>query len=189
MVKQTKKPQQSLLEQFRESESSASVVFGAIVVIVVGLLLFNFYKAGKSPMTGSGETTDVTTGTQLGKPSLPATHKVAKGESLWKIAEYYYSDGHQWTTIAKANKLTQPYSIDADQELQIPVAETNLEAVVQPTQIQGNSYTTKKGDSLWKIAVAAYGDGYKWTAIWNANKKMIANPGYIAVGMDITLPR
>jgi len=178
-----------LLDQFKESESSASIVFGAIVVIVVGLLLFNFYNAGKSPMTGVGETTENVSSTQSGRPSLPAKHTVLKGEYLWKIAEHYYGDGHQWTAIAKANGLKNPSSIDAGAELQIPAVETKLEVVPATTQIQGDTYVTQKGDSLWKIAVAAYGDGYKWTAIWKANKKMIDNPSHVGVGVSLSLPR
>lgn len=177
-----------MLEQFKESESSASMVFGAIVVLVVGLLLFNFYKAGKSPMTGSGETTEGTTNTQ-GTQNLPSKHTVAKGEYLWKIAEHYYGDGHKWTEIAKANGLKNPSRINAGTELQIPAVETTLEAASTAAQIQGESYVTKKGDSLWKIAVAAYGDGYKWTTIWKANKQLVPNANMLFVGVTLTLPR
>lgn len=34
----------------------------------------------------------------------------------------------------------------------------------------GTSYKIKSGDCLWNIAKAAYGDGAKWTAIYEANK-------------------
>lgn len=55
--------------------------------------------------------------------------------------------------------------------------------------ITGTSYTIQKGDHLWGIAVRAYGDGYKWTKIWNANKKMISNPNLIYAGNKLVLPR
>jgi nucleoid-associated protein YgaU len=44
-----------------------------------------------------------------------------------------------------------------------------------------------KGDSLWKIAVRAYGDGYKWVSIAKANK--LVNPNLIHSGNVLTLPR
>ncbi len=188
MVKPSKKPQRSLLDQFKESESSASIVFGAIVVVVVGLLLFNFYKAGKSPMTGSGEMTEGAAGAQK-EPTLPAKHTVTSGEHLWKIAEHYYGDGYKWTEIATANGLKNPSSIKVGVELQIPALEPKLEAAPATSQIQGESYTIKKGDSLWKIAVAAYGDGYKWTSIWKANKQSVPNANMLFVGTTLTLPR
>lgn len=35
------------------------------------------------------------------------------------------------------------------------------------------TYTIKSGDSLWAIAKAKYGDGTKWTMIYEANKSII----------------
>ena len=36
-------------------------------------------------------------------------------------------------------------------------------------------YTIKSGDCLWNIAKAAYGDGSKWRAIYDANKTVLDN--------------
>ena len=47
-------------------------------------------------------------------------------------------------------------------------------------------YTIKKGDSLWSIAAAKYGDGNKWKKIASANPKL--NPDRVIVGQTITLP-
>ena len=58
-----------------------------------------------------------------------------------------------------------------------------------PITINGTSYTIIRGDNLWSIAVRAYGDGYKWTEIWKANKKMISNPNLIYAGNKLVLPR
>jgi 5'-nucleotidase len=52
--------------------------------------------------------------------------------------------------------------------------------------IRGSKYTIKKGDSLWSIAQAKYGDGPKWKAIAKANPKL--NPNKILVGSTIVLP-
>lgn len=38
---------------------------------------------------------------------------------------------------------------------------------------KSQSYTVKSGDCLWNIAKASYGDGSKWTAIYEANKNII----------------
>ncbi len=40
-------------------------------------------------------------------------------------------------------------------------------------EITGGSYTVVKGDTLWEIAEAAYGDGSQWTKILAANKDEI----------------
>lgn len=49
------------------------------------------------------------------------------------------------------------------------------------------NYVVKRGDSLWKIATAQLGSGYKWVAIQKLNK--IQNPGKLAVGQQLQLPQ
>lgn len=50
-------------------------------------------------------------------------------------------------------------------------------------------YTIKRGDSLWKISQAAYGSGYDWTKIYEANKSVLSDPGLLSIGTEITLPQ
>jgi len=50
----------------------------------------------------------------------------------------------------------------------------------------GNTYTIKKGDTLWKIATQHYGDGKKWHEIADANPGL--TPSALRVGQTITLP-
>jgi 5'-nucleotidase len=50
----------------------------------------------------------------------------------------------------------------------------------------GTRYTIKKGESLWTIAQAHYGDGNKWKRIAAANPKL--NPDRVQAGQTIVLP-
>jgi len=51
------------------------------------------------------------------------------------------------------------------------------------------TYVVVKGDSLWKIAKAKYGDGAKWNKIYEANKKTIGkNPDKIYPGQKLVIP-
>lgn len=50
------------------------------------------------------------------------------------------------------------------------------------------SYTVVKGDCLWKIAKKYYGDGSKYTLIYNANTDQVSNPNLIYPGQVLTIP-
>jgi nucleoid-associated protein YgaU len=54
-------------------------------------------------------------------------------------------------------------------------------------RITGSTYTVKPGDTLWDIAVRAYGNGYKWADIAKANN--LQNPNTIHNGNVFTLPQ
>lgn len=53
---------------------------------------------------------------------------------------------------------------------------------------KNQSYTVKKGDCLWNIAKRYYGNGSKYTLIYNANKDKIKNPNLIYPGQILTIP-
>lgn len=177
----------NFLKKIKLSESTISTIFGAIVVVVVGLLVFNYIKQGKSKQAISDQA--ATNEADI----MPATHKIVSGESLWTISEKYYGSGYNWTDIAAANKIDNPDMISEGQEIVLPkintknidVAQTEIQTAVitaQPT-----AYTVKEGDDLWDIALNNYSDGYKWSEIAQANN--LANPDILEVGQQLTLPR
>lgn len=53
---------------------------------------------------------------------------------------------------------------------------------------QNQTYTVVKGDCLWNIAKKFYGNGSKYTVIYNANRDKIKNPNLIYVGQVLTIP-
>ncbi|QLB21026.1 peptidoglycan-binding protein LysM [Vespertiliibacter pulmonis] len=50
-------------------------------------------------------------------------------------------------------------------------------------------YIIEKGDTLWKIAEKAYGNGAKYTAIVEANKEVIKDADKIFPGQKIRIPK
>jgi nucleoid-associated protein YgaU len=50
------------------------------------------------------------------------------------------------------------------------------------------TYTVQAGDTLGKIAQELYGDGSRWTEIYEANKDKIADPNVIEVGQKLQIP-
>lgn len=46
----------------------------------------------------------------------------------------------------------------------------------------------EKGDTLWKIAAKAYGDGSKYQRIFEANRPMLTHPDKIYPGQTLRIP-
>ncbi len=184
------------------NESVVSMLLGALVVILLGLLAFNYFKNHQATNpVGPTETqkSEETLKNELTGPAsavnLPATYTVVSGDTLWSIAEKYYSSGYNYMDIAKANNITDSTKLEVGQQLTIPVAEvhqpltvnTNLQPTVTVSRIDGTSYTVVKGDNLWLISVRAYGDGFKWPEISKANN--LVNPNLIHAGNVFVIPR
>ena len=72
----------------------------------------------------------------------------------------------------------------------------NNKASVEPVREQTNSpapkqettYTVQKGDCLWNIAKKFYGNGSKYTKIYEANKDKIKNPNLIYPDQVLVIP-
>lgn len=56
------------------------------------------------------------------------------------------------------------------------------------TKPSGQNYTVKRGDCLWNIAKKFYGNGSKYTTIYNANRDKIKNPNLIYPGQVLWIP-
>lgn len=53
---------------------------------------------------------------------------------------------------------------------------------------QGKVVVIRPGNNLWRIAMAAYGDGYRYHMIFEANKDQIKDPDLIYPGQVFSLP-
>jgi nucleoid-associated protein YgaU len=49
-------------------------------------------------------------------------------------------------------------------------------------------YEVKSGDTLWKIAKEAYGDGSLYPEIFKANQDILSDPDKIKVGQKLRIP-
>lgn len=173
-----------LLKKIKLNEENISMVLGAVVLIIVGILIANYFKDKNSDNAISDST----------QTSGVSEHTVIQGETLWSIAEDSYGSGYNWMDIKTANELESD-NIEVGQKLIIPEdiepkePTTTISEVSTETtdSIIDETYTVVKGDTLWDIAVRAYGDGYKWVEIAETNE--LANPNIIHAGNVLVLPR
>lgn len=169
---------------FRSTEEAVSMFLGlAIVLLVVGLII-NFFNKRKGSISMPGVNSDMQLGDkEMSEPGVSGEYVVKAGDSLWKIALVELKDGYRWSEVAKLNNIDNPGLIEVGQKIILPVVEVAETAIAKQVE-----YTVVAGDSLWKIAVQNYNDGYQWTKIWNANKLAISNPNKIEIGMKLMLP-
>jgi len=153
------------------------MVLGALVIVIVGSLVIKYIRNAKG--TVPQELLDQSNSVEL----VQKTHTVARGENLWNISVKYYGDGFKWTDIATENKLANASIIKEGQELTIP----DLEQQEETEAISSTTYEVVKGDSLWSVAVRAYGDGYSWVKI--ARENQLINPNIIHPGNILVLSR
>ena len=68
----------------------------------------------------------------------------------------------------------------------ISKVETQVTAVDEKEPVL---HTVAKGDTLWKIAQKHYGNGTRYTAIFEANKPMLSDPDKIYPGQVLRIPQ
>jgi len=170
---------------------------GLVIVVVVVGLIFNFFQKRKGnvdvPGVSNYKITEEIGKSQVSQNSEQNIYVVVKGDNLWKIAVEKYNDGYTWSKIAQANNLKNPSVLEVGQKLILPAIDKK-EVITQNKVVTGNTgivaggeYKVVRGDSLWKIAVRVYGDGYQWTKIWQANKSKLRDPGKLEIGMVLMI--
>ena len=200
---------EKLESDLKSNQSTLSLVLGALIVLIAGVLIFNFFNKSKTEITPNAEQTQEES--DVSPDKLPGKYTVKENDTLFTIAEKYYQDGYKYTEIEKKNNLTDANSIAVGQVLEIPKLEGLVAEVtpsptgetVSPTpapatggaenatvwgdKITGETYTVTEGDWLSKIAGRAYGDIMMYQKIAAANN--ISNPDLIEPGMVLKIPR
>ncbi len=112
---------------FQENQTYINMVLGGLIVVVLGVLIFNYFNK-PSGLVGPSQQieTDQLTN-DVSKDNLPGKYTVKEGDTLYTIANNYYGDGFKYSLIADSNKLSDPNSLTAGQVLDIPKDETATE--------------------------------------------------------------
>lgn len=203
-----------LEKEVKSNQSKLSLVLGALIVVVVGILIFNYFNR-QTPQLGPAQQT---TEGDISPENLPGKYTVKEGDTLFLIAEKYFKDGYKYTEIVKTNNLANADAIEVGQVLEIPklkIAEASPSPEASPEaqnvvptgekgadmgvgtgggnttiwgpKIEGDTYTVVQDDWLSKIAGRAYGDIFAYDKIAKANN--IVNPDLIEVGQVLKIPR
>ena len=120
---------------------------------------------------------------------------ITKCDIVWyaTIESFSYSQSggdvgsYDYTISLKSYKTVRVRQININKNKKAS-APKKTNAIVN-TKSKPKTYTVKSGDSLYNIAKKYYGDGSKYTKIYEANKKIIgSNPNLIKAGQVLTIP-
>lgn len=191
-VSEKQEANSGVLSKVRWGESYTSFFLGLIVVVVAAIIVFSLGRNNQNKQTSSIQDGPVDEKAKIENVSKNSktqkTYIVKKGDYLWSISETMYKSGYYWVEIAKVNNLANPGLIFSGDKLIIPrIDKKGKNEATNINLIKEGSYKVVKGDSLWNVAVRAYGDGYKWVDIARENK--LVNPDLIFSGDDLKLPR
>jgi len=209
MAKKTTKNNFDIKQLLDNSGSYKNLIYGAVTVLILAVIVF---LGMRTLSQNEGDIND--TAVTVTEEENTSEYTVVAGDTLWSISEKVYGTGFNWKMIADSNEISDPNNLPAGTKLKVPAltptaseakesdeamevspAASATAAVTQaPTKTEvekptstAKEYTVAKGDTLWSIAIAQYGDGYKWTEIAKANK--LVNPNVIHTGNRLVLPR
>lgn len=175
-------------KKFKLSEDTVSMFLGLVIVATIIGLIFDFVSKKFSGSVPKSKNDSVLEDDK--NVDEQDVYVIKENDSLWKIAEKEYASGYKWTEIAKENKLENPGMLFKGQKLILPKIGKKTDIVIKHNEnksIEKGEYKVVRGDSLWKISVKAYGDGYQWTKIWQTNKKALRDPNKLEIGMVLMI--
>jgi nucleoid-associated protein YgaU len=104
----------------QNNQSYLNLILGGLIIVVLGVLVYNYFNKPTSDLGSSMETQNEQTQGDVAKEELPGKYTVKEGDTLFTIAQKYYDDGYKYTEIVKENKLANENQVEVGQELTIP---------------------------------------------------------------------
>jgi nucleoid-associated protein YgaU len=109
-----------ITDEVESNQSRLSLILGGLIVLVVVILIFNYFNKNNSSL-GPSQQTELTNDVSV--ENLPGQYTVKEGDTLFTIAEKYYSDGYKFPEIAKENNISDENKLEVGQILQVPKLE------------------------------------------------------------------
>ncbi len=194
----------------RWDDSLISLGLGALVVVVSGILIYNYFS-GQTPRILQEQMQT------LASPTVIAQAQQTADPAAAQVTPIAFSSRPSNEVIAPA---TPKPVVTTQPTIQPTVAPTAVptqiaQATVAPTQVPvptmvaapvqttapvaaavapkadtktlPASYTVASGDTLWDLSAKFYGTGFEWKKIAQANN--LSNARELAVGANISIPR
>ena len=174
---------EELKERLNLKENYVSMGLGLLVVILIGVAIFNSVigrngEIDKDATTNGSDATD----SAAMIANLPEKYTLVEGEDLWSASVKLYGSGYNWVDLVEANKIVNPDKVEVGMELVVPKITPRPAPEGPAVQV----YTVSKGETLFMVAEKMYGNGEKWMVIARANN--LRNANRIEVGQQLIIP-
>ena len=120
---------------FQRNQSFFNIILGGLIVVVLGVLLFNYFNKPTEDLVTPASQTEQQASGDVSKENLPGTYTIKEGDTLFSIAQNYYDDGFKYPEIVKENKLANENAIEVGQTVTIPKLDstTTAQASAEPS--------------------------------------------------------
>lgn len=123
----------------KSNQSTLSLVLGALIILVVGILIFNYFNKPKETVGPAQNTTEEG---DVSPDKLPGKYTIKEGDTLFTIAEKYYQDGSKYSELVKTNNLANENMIEVGQVIDIPKLEATESISPTVTEATGEASPT-----------------------------------------------
>ena len=173
--------------KFNWQESYASLILGAIIVIILGLLVANYFTRKNQGTIDEADMTKLTQEEET-KPVEGSDYKIKENDSLSKISQEGYGSQEYWNALAVVNNIVNPNVIWVNTTIKLPDKD---DLTKTKETLMGTSYEVQEGETLFTIAQKVYGDGSKWTILDRANgfKRLPNGNPLVYAGSTLKVPR
>lgn len=166
---------EKLEDEVKSNKSNLNLILGVLIVLVAGILLYNYFNRNKSDLGPAQQTKqDDQQEDDVSPDNLPGKYTVKEGDTLFLIAEKYYGDGFKYTEIVTENNLQNENNIAIGQVLEIPKVEGETPSVTptempspteptstpEPTAAPETKESTEKGGQATDFGPAITGESY-----------------------------
>lgn len=91
-----------------------------------------------------------------------------------------------WAACAGPEEPPKPAPTPTRPANREPPAE--IEYVDPGTSLPGRVHVVRRNETLYSLSLQYYGDAGQWRRIWAANKRRLADPKDLPVGMKLIIP-
>lgn len=132
---------EKIQKDIRSKQSPSNLILGALIVVLLAVLVFNYFSKVTTVSTPSQTDSQTTqqTGSNVQKDNLPGKYTVKDGDTLFTIAQKYYDNGDLFDKIAQANKIDNADDLTVGQVLEIP--KLDAQDLSSPSPTPGDSTT------------------------------------------------